>query len=99
MKWGRGLGVRWCSGFRGRSFGHGFYKAKSFRISRNSFRTNSLRIFCLARLFPEKVTVSFFPVQFCDKTVAMKKKDRGTEDFLTCKTSPCVVPLRRDPDS
>jgi hypothetical protein len=28
MKWGRGLGVRWCSGFRGRSFGHGFYKAE-----------------------------------------------------------------------
>jgi hypothetical protein len=29
MKWGRGLGVRWCSGFRGRSSGHGFYKTRS----------------------------------------------------------------------
>jgi hypothetical protein len=29
MQWGRGLGVRWCSGYRGRSFGNGFYKAES----------------------------------------------------------------------
>jgi hypothetical protein len=39
MKWRRGLGVRWCSGFKGRSSGHGSYKAHSIYDARLTLRS------------------------------------------------------------